>query len=233
MKHLLPILFVFAPAICKAEPYWVSWDSGWPEEQGWTWGATDPGPDRWLDDGTLYIDSRAAVGLAGGYYQIHPGMFSLGPSETFVVQWKAMVWEATYPDAGVFLTCDDQYAVGFTFSTDAVWSDYEPGLSAPLIPGLFHEFRFESSDFRAYRLYIDSGLALQGTLSEGLGPLPSYIGWGDHTTSRSLSQWDYMQYGVVPEPSALACLVGAGCLRSARGRTRAARRGLSIEEELP
>jgi hypothetical protein len=231
MKHLLPILFVFAPAICKAEPYWVSWDSGWPEEQGWTWGATDPGPDRWLDDGTLYIDSRAAVGLAGGYYQIRPGMFSLEPAETFIAQWTVKVWEATHSDPGIFLESDDQYSVGFTFSTDRVYSDYEPDLSAALIPGQFHAFRFESSDARTYRLYVDGTLALQGTFFQDLVPGP-YMAWGDHTTSRSLSQWDVVEYGIVPEPSslesALACVCACWLLRGSGSTCR----HLYIKEEL-
>jgi hypothetical protein len=231
MNRLLLIYLAFGPALCQAEPYWVSWESGWPEEQGWTWGATDPGPERWLDDDTLYIDSRAAVGLAGGYYRTEPGAFSLEPGETFVAQWRVNVWETTFADPGLGVWADDQYAVSFSLGTDRIYSDYEPGVWAPFAAGQFHDFRVESDNFRTYWLYIDGAPVLDGAFFDSLLP-GSTIDWGDLSSSRGLGQWDYVEYGIVPEPSILVCAWVCFSSLLLLKRSGGALRVFSTEEEL-
>jgi hypothetical protein len=231
MSRLLLILLAFGPALCQAEPYWVSWESGWPEEQGWGWGASDPPPERWLDDGTLYIDSRAAIGIWGGYYRMGPGMFSLEPGETFIVQWRARVSEATYEDAGVIVVSDDQYGVDLIFGPDRVHSGCEPALSASFTPDEFHDFRLESDDFRAYRLFVDGSAAFEGNLFESTLP-PSHVSWGDLSSATSLNQWDSFEYGIVPEPGALVCLLFFFCAAWLLKGPGGARRALATQEEL-
>lgn len=221
MNRLLLILLAFSPALCQAEAYWVSWDSGWPEEQGWTWDASDQPPQRWLEDGTLCIDSRGPWGIWGGYYQFHPGMFTLEPGETFVLRWRVEVREITgILDPGVMLHADDQFAAGFLLGANRIYSEYEPALSAPIVPGQFHDFVMESSDMRAYRLYIDGGFAFEGAFFDSLVP-GSTVAWGDQASNGSLSAWDYFAYGIVPEPSGALCMVAVGTLVSSyRGAVR-------------
>jgi hypothetical protein len=205
MIRTIFICAVLSSAVCQAEPYWVSWCSGWPEEQGWTWGSSDPGPDRWLDGGSLFIDSRAALGLHGAYYQEQPGMFTPGPEETFAMQWRVNVHEvAGIFDPGVILWADDQYAVGFHMGVDRIYSDYEPALYAPFAAQEPHDFVLTSTEMRTYQLTVDNVVALQGSFVPSLLP-GSYISWGDLTGIRSLSEWSSFAYGITPEPS--ACLL--------------------------
>ena len=69
-----------------------------------------------------------------------------------------------------------------------------------------------------FPINIDNDLARQGTLWDGL--LESKFAWGDGVRgASSLAQWDYVRYGVVPEPSSLSCcILAAVVLRRVRSR---------------
>ncbi len=223
MKVRIVTLTLLASTIAaRASPFWVTWEAGWPTEQGWLEGWSIPA-QKWLDDGLLYIDSRTAGGY-DGYYQL-PQTLMPGAQETFTLRWRVRIYESTpTSDPGVGVWADDQYAVAFSMDTHSIRSNYEPGHWALFAPNEFHEFVLESSDMRAYDLYIDGALALQGTFFESLFPGPS-VAWGDLSSGMSLAAWDTVQYGIIPEPSALMCLLTAlsyaGLLkRSASARPR-------------
>ncbi len=206
MRTNVVILVLLASTVAaRASPFWVTWEEGWPTEQGWLEGWTNPAPQRWLDDGLLFIDSRSAGG-AGGYYQFPQTLIPAG-QEIFSLRWRTRVLES-YPnvDPGVTVIADDYYTVGFSMDAQSIHSDFEPGNWASFAPNEFHEFRVESADVRAYRLYIDGALALEGTFCEGLFPGP-YVGWGDLWSGMSLTSWDSVQYGITPSPPASICLL--------------------------
>ena len=191
-----------AATIAHAEPYWVEWTGDtFPETEGWTRYSSDPPAERWLDDGKLFIDSRADWFMSEHYWFPRPGMMTLADNETFVYRWCVRVDEVTVDeDPGVGLRSDDQYTVIFDLGVDHVESLYEPDKSASFTPGEYHDFCFVSSDMRTYSLHIDSELAFEGvffaTTFSGAG-----VDWGDITTHRSLSAWDHIEFGIVPEPT--------------------------------
>lgn len=198
----------------RASPWWATWEDGWPEEQGWTRWSSDPPAERWLEDGKLFIDSRAAWGISDIYGQLRPGEMTLGPDQTFVMHWRVMVDDvipAGHTDPGLQASSDDQWDVIFTLGMDNISSFYEPGKWAPFAPGMFHDFLFESTDMRTYSLSIDGTAAFEGTFFESLFYGPG-VGWGDVTTDRSLSEWDFMECGIVPEPDALLCMLAGLCI---------------------
>lgn len=195
------VMFAIAPSVASAETYWVEWTGdAYPETEGWTRYSSDPPAERWLEDGSLFIDSRADWFISEEYWYPGPGMMTLEEGETFVYRWRVKIDEVTVDiDPGVGLMSDEDFTVVFLLATDHVISFYEPEKYASFAVGEYHEFLFESFDMQTYSLYIDSGLAFEGTFFDssfsGAG-----VSWGDITTHRSLSEWDYVEFGVVPEP---------------------------------
>ncbi len=226
LTAVLALVLGAAPNSARAEPWWVVWEDGWPEEQGWTRVTSDPPPERWLADGSLFIDSRAANGMYEAYGQSRPGQMSLGQDEMFLMSWSVLVHEVIGPgsDPGILISSDDQWEVSFALRTNRISSTYEPGHWAEFTPYQFHDFMFQSSDVRTYSLFIDGDLALQGNFFESLFYAPG-AGWGDNATGRSLSEWARVEVGIVPTSSGSACLLLGICLfrwlsGSATGRGR-------------
>ncbi len=206
----------------RASPWWVTWTGdAYPETEGWTRYSSDPPAERWLEDGKLFIDSRAAPGIYEEYDQLRPAEMTLEPGQTFLLTWRVKVDEAIHSDPAVAVMSDDYYLVHLSLAIDGIYCDTPPGGWAPFAPGQFHEFLFESSDMRAYTLYIDGLPALQGTFFEAFPATPG-VGWGDMTSSSSLAQWDWVECGIVPEPS--ACLGALAALLGFRPLKRSAAR---------
>lgn len=195
------LTFAMAQAVVSAEPYWVEWSGdAFPETEGWTRTSSNPPAERWLEDGSLFIDSRADWLLYEGYAQSRPGMMTPGPGETFVMQWRVRIDEViVLTDPGILVRSDDQYAVVLVLGVDFIQSA-EEGISASFSPNEWHEFVLESADMRTYQLYIDGALGMEGSFYQSVFTTPE-AGWGDITTHRSLSQWDEVGFGIVPEPS--------------------------------
>jgi hypothetical protein len=206
------LAMLLGAATARASPWWVSWNGdAYPETEGWGHYATDPPAQRWLEDGKLFIDSRADWFINDMYSQSRPGEMTLGPQETFVAHWRVRVDDvipAGSEDAGLGVASDDQWDVLFTLGVDRISSTYEPGNWAMFTPGVFHEFWFESSDMRTYVLSMDGTPLFQGNFFESLFYGPG-AGFGDVTSDRSLSEWDYVECGIIPEPSSLLCMVAA------------------------
>ena len=205
MKRVILLLFTAAalgtlvvPA--GAEPYWYAYEGNdFPENEGWERWFSDPAPERWLEDGNLFIDSRGIVGSIDNYTMHFDGGVDPGPGETFIMSWGLTVEETTHWDPGVYVIADDSWSVSFLFDEESLISLYEPTVYVELEPAVFHEFEMRSDDMRAYELYIDADLAIEGVFFEGL--FPSCVGFGDTVSSTSLAAWDYFRFGVVPEPA--------------------------------
>jgi len=198
----------------RASPWWVSWNGdAYPETEGWTRWSSDPPAERWLEDGKLFIDSRAVPGAYEEYGQERPAQMTLAPGETFLMSFRVKVDDVIgtgHTDPGVWVWSDDQWAVGFDLGVDIIWSDYEPTKWASFTPGVFHDFLAASPDMRSYTLSIDGIPALEGSFCESLFYGPG-AGWGDVMSGRSLSEWASVECGVVPEPSGILCMLGALC----------------------
>ena len=186
-----------------AEPYWIAYEGDdFPENEGWVRSTVGTPPERWLEDGSLFIDSRAHLLASDNYTVYFDGGLDPEPGEMFVMRWRLNVHEvAPWEDPGVYVVSDDLWTVLFVFGDGYVSSTHEYNVTADFEPGVFHEFELRSDDMRSYELHIDGNLALEGAFFEGF--FSSCAGWGDVVRGGvSLAEWDYLRFGVVPEPAA-------------------------------
>jgi hypothetical protein len=201
-----------APA-ARAEPYWIAYEGdAFPEDEGWARYASDPPAERWLQDGSLFIDSRAN-GLMTEVYANYPA-YDLAPGETFLMRWRLRIHDSPSQSVGVNFTSKDFHGVAFVFDDHRLWYSYHDFVQFE--PGVFHEFEFRSGDLLDYELYIDGVPSVQGQFHEG--SFPPEVGFGDVTTEGSMTEWDYLRFGVIPEPPTwLGALGVLTLLRTARG----------------
>jgi hypothetical protein len=221
---------LLATAPVWAEPYWYAYEGNdFPENEGWERYATDPPAERWLEDGSFFIDSRDGVHTVDNYtIYFDEGGLDPEPGETFIMSWRLNVHEAVpnREDPGVYVISDDLWSVAFLFDEDSLQSFYEPTVDVELEPHVYHEFELRSGDMRSYELYVDGELAIEGVFFEGF--FSPYVGFGDITGGRSLAAWDYFRFGVVPEPCSLLMLVGL-CIGAGRTRRCAARAASAVD----
>ncbi len=229
LRMSVVLLFAVAPGVAWGETYWVEWTGdAFPETEGWTRYSSDPPAERWLEDGSLFIDSRADWFITEGYGQSHPGMMTPGPGETFVMQWRVKVHEIIgYSDPGVGLSSDDEHALVLSMGMDFIESA-EEGTSAPFTADEWHEFTLESSDMMSYQLSIDGALAFDGDFFESPSLSPG-VAWGDISSHRSLAEWDHVAFGIVPEPSSRLTILAVICAAALLARPAARREPPMLE----
>lgn len=212
--------------VVRATPYWVEYDASsgaWPELENWTRVVYGGGAERWFEDDTLVIDSRASMEIEDSYAMERPGQ--LDPSnadEWFVMTWRLRIDELEgLWDPRVSVFSDERRAVFLDFSLDGVHVPGE-GFVATFEPGVFHDFEFRSASMLTYDLYIDNSMAYSGSFTVPL-LTRSRVAWGDGTSGgASLSRWEGFAFGVVPEPK--SALVGVALLAVARAAGRGVRR---------
>jgi hypothetical protein len=209
LMYMLVLSCVTAgPAI--ASPYWIAYEGNdFPENEGWRRVTFAGGAQRHLDDGLFVIDSRQSISIADFYEMRRDGKLDPEPGETFLMQWRMRIREVngfTDPTIGVF--ADTSFAVFFEFSAEQIISPLE-NVSLPLASGVFHSFDFRSGDMLNYDLYIDESLAFEGVFVDVV--TTSLMGWGDGVQgSSSLVDWDYVRFGVIPEPNSALVWLAAG-----------------------
>jgi hypothetical protein len=219
------ILFglLLTTAAARASPYWIEYEPGngyFPEEVGWTRYTSYGGDQRSIEDGWLIMDGMASPGIYD-YALMAGNAIDPGPGALFVCEWRVFVSELTGPyDPGVAIHSDDKWAASFVLSSSAIYSLFEPEVSASFEPGIAHTFEFQSADMRTYILSVDGAPAINGSFWESLtGPA---VAWGDRVyRASSAAYWDYFRFGVTPECGslALASALGAlGVLRRSRAR---------------
>ncbi len=208
---LLVVTMLWAGAsLGRAEPWWVNYEANdFPEQEpGWERVHGSLPAERWIDNGVLFLDKWNTPNTYE-YYQMtfdHP--IDPQPQELFLLSWRLKVDSVSgYYDPGVGVTSDpvgsDWYRAAFGFRVDRVLSVFEHGVSAPIAPGVFHDYELRSADMRSYQLYIDGSLAIQGVFAEVFGP--PRVGFGQAMDgASSLAEWDWVRFGVVPEPASLA-----------------------------
>jgi len=238
MAETTRLLFVLAAALgtlaapAGADEYWLTYEGNdLPENEGWnrSWGNDDgehhgDGAYRTVEDGILTMDSLYDLRVYDYAYRHLPGELDPDPGELFIAEWRGLVDEVLgdHYDAKVGISSDDDWQLGIAVFPDHIISKFEDDVEIPIEPGVFHEYRVLSWDMQRYDLYIDGELTHQGTFWHGL--LASRFHWGDCVRgAASLSHWDYVRFGVVPEPSsALMLLTACVCARRRREYVRAA-----------
>ncbi len=206
-----------------ADEYWLTYEGDdLPENEGWErhWGNDDgshegEGAIRTLADGILTMDSMYDLRVYDYACHYLYGELDPDPGELFVAEWRVMVDETIGDgyDAKVGISSDDDWQLGIALFPDHIISKFEDDVEIPIEPDVFHEYRILSWNMLTYDLYIDGDLAHQGTFWHG--SLASKFGWGDCVSgAANLSHWDYVRFGVVPEPSSLLMLIAlCGCAR--------------------
>ena len=225
MRRFVLLVVVLAglggPAV--AEPYWIAWEGeDWPENEGWTRDIRWGGDERALADGVMTLDGIETQQGYGwdGYEGILDGTVDPGPGETFIVQWRMRVSDVRQGnwDPAVYVFSDDSRALALNFSESRLWSVFEgPAALVSFAPGVFHAYEVRSVDMQSYQLLIDGETVRIGAFGQGV--TPRRLGWGDcFSPAGSTSTWDYVRFGVVPEPASVFVLftsvaVARGVLR--------------------
>jgi len=201
-----------------AEQYWCTYEGNdLPENEGWErqwgdpYGPGGPGAIRTLADGVLTMDSLFDQSIYDFARIRRPGELDPGVGEVFVAEWRLKVDEVTgdYYDPSVSVNSDDSWIVGFGYYRDRIASKFEDNVWIPFAPDVCHDYKFVSWDMRTYELYIDGDLAHVGTFWDGL--TESYVAWGDVVSgAASRSHWDYVRFGVIPEPASFVMLLALG-----------------------
>jgi len=199
-----------------AEPYWYAYEGNdLPENEGWErfWGNDDgafegDGSIRTVENGVLTMDSMYSLRTYDYACHYLYGELDPDPGELFVAEWRAMVEESEGDgrDSMMVVATDEAMQLAFGLFPDHIESKWEDDVTLPVSPGEFHDYRIESWDMQTYDLYIDDALAHQGTFWQGL--LLSKFAWGDGVRgASSLAQWDYVRYGVLPEPCSITLII--------------------------
>jgi hypothetical protein len=222
----LTISLLAAGGIASAEQYWITYEGNdLPENEGWnrSWGNDDgehhgDGAYRTVEDGILTMDSLYDLRVYDYAYRYLYGEVDPNPGELFIAEWRMNVEEnvGDHYDAVVTVASDDAWQLSFGLFPDHVESIWEDDVTLSVAPGVFHEYCVRTWDMRTYELYIDGNLVHEGTFWQGL--LDSKLAWGDGVSgAASLAHWDYVHFGVVPEPSS-ALMLMTPCVCAGRRR---------------
>lgn len=197
-------------AAASGDTYWYAWEGDdYPENEGWFRAYGDEngfqqgGAVRTLANGAMTLDSLRHRQVYDYY-----GIYSISdpePGELFVAEWRVRIDQTGDPyDNGIVIARDHVPGhVGAHFGYDSVRILYDNNLVFPIMPDVFHNFRLESADMEHYSFYIDGSLIHEGAF-ESESILHSYVAWGDGVQGlRSFATWDYVRFGVVPEPSTI------------------------------
>lgn len=187
-----------------AEPYWIAYEGNdFPENEGWTRSTSAGGAERWIENGALVLDGREDISIGDSYSMRRP--IDPDPGELFIMRMRLRVDELTSGpwDPAFAVSSDESWRIGFQLSETRIFNLDDPSMSATFEPGVFHRFEVRSSDMRNFELCIDDNVALTGPFTYII--TASKVSWGDQTVgAASLSRWDYVEFGVVPEPRSVS-----------------------------
>ncbi|MBU0638067.1 MAG: hypothetical protein KKB50_04320 [Planctomycetes bacterium] len=231
MTILLSILLLSTP-VAQADPFYLRYDpheGRFPEQEGWGRYWSDPEDKliRSVDNGVFRLDTRGSAYIWDTYEAISSA-FILGPAEELRVRWRMHTLEtdADYGRSDVVLIVINEagaYAEVF-LAAEYVSEDEILGGTAehfwPIDPALAHTYDFVSTDMLAYDLYVDGQHAFQGQFHDYAWRPKPRIAFGDAIVGyTSLSEWEYVEIEVIPEPNtALTLLLATMGIVRIRGR---------------
>lgn len=220
--HVVVAVLVVGVSSSAADQFWYTYEgSDYPEVEGpWIRYTRGGGAQRSLQDGVLVLDSLADWHIVDEYYINTP--FVLAPGEWLEVDWRVRIDETpSNPDAAVAVAAGVNGLILLHYAVDHIWSETE-GVRIDFAPGVFHEYSLISPDLGIYALYIDGQLAHSGDFAAPFDT--SWVSWGDMTEgATSMTRWDFVRFGVVPEPS-VGLVLGLAGLTALRSRSRSTRR---------
>jgi hypothetical protein len=203
-----------------AEQYWIAYEGNdFPENESWRREINAAGgANRWIEDGALVIDSLHNAAIWDTY--VIDGISDPGPGERFIAEWRVLSEEMLFwYDAGVTIARTNtpgHLSIQIGIEDILVWREWE---HIPIAPSQWHAYRVESDDMAEYTLSIDGERVFTGLL-EDESLIRSFMLWGDMANgAASLTRWDYVRFGVVPEPHSLAySIIAAFVLRLSASR---------------
>jgi hypothetical protein len=225
-------LFVLVAALgvlampARAEPYWIAYEADdFPENVGWRRiyrnenGWYQGGAERSIENGIFTLDTRRHDMICD-YYKIERQM-DPQPGETFLAEWRLRVVEANRSmEAGVWVARDEPPGyVRAEYLEDELWVGREHW-SHPIDPYVFHTYQIQSTDMVDYSLWIDGERVHDGAFYVPTGA-DSFLAFGDFWYGgavTSLTEWDYVRFGVVPEPTSSTSFVFAMLLLIKKAR---------------
>jgi len=223
---------VFAVGAGKAEQFWIAYEGDdYPDNQAWErvygdeHGPGSGGAVRSFADGVFTLDSLGNTAIVDFYKRQRTA--DPGPGELFVAEWRVRIDPRSDPDdvgVGIWRALSPGSAYFSIGPTSMYWgTDPWSGVTIGLEEGVFHSYRFESANMQSFALLIDDTITLNGYFKDNTS-LQYCVVFGDAVQGAwSLSQWDYLRYGIVPEPASAAsvlcltaCLLTTRHIRSAR-----------------
>lgn len=195
---VLTTLAVVSPA--PADEYWVAYEgNNFPENVGWNRTFTAGGATRRIEDGALVIDSTESRDISDWYQTTE--ISDPGPAELFIAEWRVRLDQFDRYDALFTIARDTTPGhTAFLFGDDNVWI-LTDSIVIDVEPYRWHEYRLTSRDMDSFDLFIDGKFVHAGSF-ESQSFLQSFVAFGDGGVgASSLSRWDYVRFGVVPEPS--------------------------------
>ncbi|MBU0638068.1 MAG: hypothetical protein KKB50_04325 [Planctomycetes bacterium] len=235
MRYVLFVTLVLAAAAtAAADPFYLRYDPDegrFPEQEGWGryWDDPEDKLIRSVDNGVFRLDTRGSVAISDLYEAVSDA-FILEPEEELHVRWRMETVETgTFmetADVVVGIVNKDSEAVEFFLAPDFVSVDVVPPPGAEhfytIEPGVVHSYEFVTPDMWEYDLYVDDQFAFHGAFDGYAWRECPRIGFGDAIRGlSSLSEWEYVEIAVVPEPGTwvLALLATAAVPRTYRGRS--------------
>ena len=230
---LLAPMILLGAATLHAEPYWIAYEGDvFPEEDGWdrNYGEDDWPPEsfaeRSIEDGVFVLDSLHDDQIYDHYLierEIDPA-----EGETFIAEWRVKVDpESGIVDTGLVIARDSPPGhIEFHLAPNGVYigNVIFPFAFIPYEPNVFHEFVLRSEDMQNFELDLDGAAAYTGPF-EDESLLSGYVSFGDAAIGDASRQsWDYMRFGVVPEPASLVIIAFAWIAAARQRRRRECRR---------
>jgi hypothetical protein len=216
--RLCIVWLLLCPAASLGNQYYVGYEGDTlPEEQpGWERVYGHGGAERSIQtdetgNSFLVIDSLSGPLIYDFAEYERP--ISPGPGERFFAEWRVLILEPHDDrDQGVAIAADDGAILAFEYGYDRVLVAGDVQRFLDFEGGLFHTYRFESDDMRHYTVSSDEVPFDSGRMFDGL--LGPYVAFGDAMAGPggqgSLAIWDYMRFGVTPEPGALLGAIFVG-----------------------
>ncbi len=235
MRAALSTFCVLAAAgTVAADPFLLRYEAdAFPEDAGWSRQSGGPTAElvRDIDAGVFRLDSRASSAIFD-FYRLRVDALDLSPGESLRLTWRMRTLETTgspgRSDVALAVTNGQTAYALFFLAPDLVSEDEILGgpleHEFELTPGAWHTFELRSADLRAYTLQVNGAAAFEGAFHDSalLGPLE--VAFGDVVSGRaSLSEWDFVEIAVVPEPGpALGLVLAIVCDRLWRRAKRCA-----------
>jgi len=205
--------------------------NSYPEDEGWVRSDRLYRSDRHLSDGWFVQTPRIVEtnGFDHGQddFYVH-ALASFADANTFFLEWRmdtTGLREEMFDVAPAVIVLGGISGVNYhiTIARDQVLFRRDPRLPSvwvDIAPGVPHDYRLELYGAELYELYIDGSLIDAG-VPEGAYPTEdSRATFGARSTYvDSVTRWDYIRFGTIPEPATgLLLLSGAAVVLLRRRR---------------